>query len=274
LKLTGKAIVITGAAGGIGRALAHRFAHEQPRGIVLTDIACQESALCELAAALETGDGAARPAVPAVAVPADVCVEADVLRVVAAASAKFGHVDVFCSNAGLLHLGDENAPDAIWNLDWQIHVMAHLYAARAVVPGMRARGMGYLMNTVSSAGLNTQVGAASYAVSKHASLALAEWLSIEHGAAGVRVSVLCPRGVDTPMSALARGGGANSGSKLMSPEAVADIVVAGIDAERFLILPHQESLGFVRDKAEDYDGWITKMRQINAGRHVSGKATS
>ncbi len=262
MKLADRCIVITGAASGIGRALALRFASEHPRGLVLADLPRQRSALDALAAALEAGDGVARPPVPSLAVPTDVAAEASVRALVAAAEARFGHVDVFCSNAGLIRDGSEHAPDADWDLSWQVHVMAHVYAARAVVPGMRARGEGYLLNTASAAGLITSLPSATYAVSKHAAVALAEWLAIQHGDAGVRVSVLCPQAVDTPMIRDRAGAAAAANDGVIGADALADCVVAGMQAESFLILPHPQVLEYVRRKCADYDRWIGGMQRF------------
>jgi len=264
VKLADRSIVITGAASGIGRALALRFARERPRGLVLADLPRQAEPLRELAALLEAGDGAARPAVAALAVPCDVGVESDVQGLVGAADARFGHVDVFCSNAGLIRDGDETTADADWTLSWQVHVMAHVYAARAVVPGMRARGDGYLLNTASAAGLITSLPSVTYGVTKHAAIALAEWLAIQHGAAGVKVSVLCPQAVDTPMIAGRSGSAAARNDGVMPAEELAETVVAGMDAETCLILPHPQVATYFRRKAEDYDRWLDGMRRFAA----------
>jgi len=190
-------------------------------------------------------------------------VEADVRALVAAAD-RFGGVDVFFSNAGLIRDGDENAPDADWDLNWQVHVKAHLYAARAAIPGMKARGGGYLLSTASAAGLITSLPSAAYAVSKHAAIALAEWLSIRHGSDGIRVSVLCPQAVDTPMIQSRPGSSAARTDGVASPEAVAQACVEAIDAESFLILPHPQVIDYFRRKADDYDRWLGGMRKFAA----------
>lgn len=262
MNLVDRCIVITGAASGIGRALALRFARERPRGLVLADLPSQQAPLAALAAALEAGDGALRPPVPTLAVPTDVADEPSVRALVAAAETRFGHVEVFCSNAGLIRDGSEHAPDADWDLSWQVHVMAHVYAARAVVPGMRARGEGYLLNTASAAGLITSLPSATYAVSKHAAVALAEWLAIQHGDAGVRVSVLCPQAVDTPMIRDRAGAAAAANDGVIGADALADCVVTGMQAESFLILPHPQVLEYFRRKGTDYDRWIGGMQRF------------
>lgn len=257
MKLAQRVIVITGAGSGIGRALARRFARENPAGLVLADLPAQRAPLEALAAELA-------PAAPTLAHCADVGDEAEVKRLVAAAEARFGRVDVFCSNAGLIRDGDENTPDAHWQLNWQVHLMAHVYAARAVIPGMKARGGGYLMNTASAAGLLTSLPSASYAVTKHAAVALAEWLSVRHGDDGIRVSVLCPQAVDTAMIAGRDGSAAARADGVISPEALADVVVAAMDAEQFLILPHPEVVEYFQRKANGYDRWLSGMRRFAA----------
>jgi NAD(P)-dependent dehydrogenase (short-subunit alcohol dehydrogenase family) len=264
MQLADRSIVVTGAASGIGRALALRFAQERPRGLVLADLPAQAAALRALADALAAGDGAARPPAGSLAVPCDVGDEAQVRALVAAAAERFGHVDVFCSNAGVIRDGDEHTADDVWALGWQVHVMAHVYAARAVVPGMRERGEGYLLNTASAAGLITSLPSATYAVTKHAAVALAEWLSIQHGAAGVRVSVLCPQAVDTPMIAGRAGAAAAANDGVISAEALADCVVRGMADETFLILPHPQVLTYARRKLDDYDRWLGGMRRFAA----------
>lgn len=271
MKLTDRNIVITGAGSGIGRALAIRFAAERPRGLVLADLPRQQAALDELVASLaRDGAGCGKP-VAAIAHACDVADESQVKALVAAAEARFGGVDVFCSNAGLIRDGDENTPDADWTLNMQVHMMSHLYAARAVLPGMRARGSGYLMNTASAAGLLTSLPSATYAVSKHSAIALAEWLAIKNHEAGIRVSVLCPQAVDTPMiqrpgSSAARGDG------VISPAALAQCVVEAMDAETFLIVPHPQVLEYFKRKADNYDRWLNGMRKLAAKLGV--KATS
>ncbi len=265
MKLAQRVIVITGAGSGIGRALAKRFAAEQPAGLVLTDLPGQQAGLdAACADALSV-----MPDVPVLVHACDVGVEAQVQALVEAAQARFGRIDVFCSNAGLIRDGDENTRDGDWTLNWQVHVMAHVYAARAVVPQMRARGEGYLMNTASAAGLLTSLPSASYAVSKHAAIALAEWLAIQHGDAGVRVSVLCPQAVDTPMIAGRAGSAAARNDGVISADDLASVVVEGMDKETFLILPHPQVLEYHQRKAGDYDRWLGGMRRF--ATKVGGK---
>jgi NAD(P)-dependent dehydrogenase (short-subunit alcohol dehydrogenase family) len=246
----GKVVVVTGAAGGIGRALALRFAREGAKAVVVGDI---DGPGAEAVAASVGGLG----------LRTDVAVESDVRALVTRAEQAYGSVDIFCSNAGIFVPGGEEVADADWRRIFDINVMAHVYASRAVVPGMLARGEGYFLSTVSAAGLLSQVGSAPYAVTKHAALALSEWLSITYGDRGLRVSCLCPQGVRTAMLAdphtppfLLEG--------CIEPEAVAEAAVQGIRDERFLILPHPEVATYFGRKAADYDRWIRGMRRLDA----------
>jgi NAD(P)-dependent dehydrogenase (short-subunit alcohol dehydrogenase family) len=248
MRLAGEVVVVTGAARGIGRALCARFRRENPRAIIAADIAAGE------------------PLDGTVARHCDVAVEADIARLVAETEDRFGPIGLFCSNAGIARMDPDpgnaaGADDAAWAQSWAVNVMAHVYAARALVPRMKARGGGYLLNTVSAAGLLSQIGGAVYATTKHAALGFAECLAIAHRDDGIKVSVLCPQGVDTDML---RGipPGAERIDGVISPEAVADAVVEGLAAERFLILPHPQVLGYLRGKAEDYDRWLAGMARL------------
>ncbi len=252
VKLQGKVVVVTGGATGIGAALCRRFKQERARGIVVADI---------------DGDGASAVAheTGGLAVTTDVAVEADVIRLVETSTAQYGSIDLFCSNAGIIVPGGVETPDEQWQRVWEVNVLAHVYAARAVLPAMLARGEGYFLHTASAAGLLSQIGSATYAVSKHAAVAFAEWLAITHGDQGIRVSCLCPQGVRTKMLLGERGDRQTfltAGS--VSAEEVAEAVVKGIDAEHFLILPHPEVLEYFRRKAGDYDRWIGGMRRLQA----------
>ena len=251
MKLTDKCIVITGAAGGIGAALARRFAAENPRGIVVSDRD-------------EAGIDAVARSIDALAVPCDVTKESQVRALVEEAEARFGPVDLFCSNAGVIALGGAEASDEEWQLSLGVNLMAHVYAARILVPAMLERGGGYLLQTASAAGLLTQLGSAPYSVTKHAAVALAEWLAITYGEQGLKVSVLAPQAVRTAMTAGVVDGGVAGVDGMLEPEAVADAVVAGIDAESFLILPHPEVLEYFRRKASDYERWLNGMRRLQA----------
>ncbi len=245
-----KVIVVTGGANGIGRALCQRFARDGARMVVVAD--CDPAAK---SVAREVGG---------FAVIADVGVESDVARVVSTAVGSFGRLDLFCSNAGISVRGSlETTTDAEWQRIWQVNLMAHVYAARAVLPVMLAAGDGYLLQTASAAGLLTQIGGAPYAVTKHAAVAFAEWLSITYGDRGIKVSCLCPQGVRTQ---LLQGAPSETHALLdgtaIDPSAVADAVIAGLADERFLILPHPEVAEYVRRKASDHDRWIRGMRRL------------
>jgi NAD(P)-dependent dehydrogenase (short-subunit alcohol dehydrogenase family) len=253
MNLSDKVVVVTGGASGIGRALARRLADEGARGVVVADL-----------------DGAGARAVAdeigGLGVACDVAVEAQVADLVARAATAFGPVDLFCANAGVAVGTDEAAPDSEWDLALAVNVKAHVYAARALLPAWLERGEGYFLATASAAGLLTQIGSAPYAVSKHAAVAFAEWLSVTYGDRGIRVSCLCPMGVKTAMTAgdgLATDIVATAGT-MLEPEEVAAAVVEGLRAERFLILPHPEVRTFFARKADDYDRWLAGMRRLQA----------
>ncbi|HEV2087487.1 MAG TPA: SDR family oxidoreductase [Cryptosporangiaceae bacterium] len=268
MKLADAVVVLTGATGGIGVALARRFAAEGAAALVLSDLAPEP--LERLAGEL-TG-----PEV--VTVPADVSAAAEVTGLVATTLDRFGHIDLLCSNAGIATGHGLDAPDADWARAWSVNVLAHLHAARAALPSMLERGRGYLLQTCSAAGLLSSPGDAAYAVTKHGAVALAEWLAITYGDAGIRVSALCPQGVRTPMvtDGLATGNVAArvvaASGPILEPDELADAVVRGLDAERFLILPHPEVARFLRHKAADHDRWIAGMRRLYAGISASDRA--
>jgi NAD(P)-dependent dehydrogenase (short-subunit alcohol dehydrogenase family) len=249
MKLKDRIIVITGAASGIGRAMAIRFAAEGARRVVCADMnlvgAEQTASLCG-----------------GVAFRTDVSKEEDIRILIEAVEAQHGPIDLFCSNAGIGIAGGEETPNEGWQRIWDINVMAHVWAARHLVPRMKARGGGYLLNTASAAGLLSQIGSASYAVTKHAAVGLAEWLALTHGDDGIKVSVLCPQAVRTAMTA-GNEGGVASIDGMIEPEAVAEACVKALDAEDFLILPHPEVLDYMRRKSSDYNRWIGGMRKLN-----------
>jgi NAD(P)-dependent dehydrogenase (short-subunit alcohol dehydrogenase family) len=252
MNLRDKIIVVTGGANGIGRALCRRFAREGAKSVVVADI--DAAAATRLAREI---DG--------IAVQVDVACEADIQQLAKQVTDRFGSIDLFCSNAGILFSGGEETSDANWRRIWDINVMAHVYAARAVLPGMLARRQGYLLQTVSAAGLLTIIGAASYAVTKHAALGFAEWLAMTYGDRGIKVSALCPIGVRTEMLLKDESSVALSlRETAIEPDQVADITVKGIADEKFLILPHPEAAEFFRRKASDYDRWLNGMRRLQA----------
>jgi NAD(P)-dependent dehydrogenase (short-subunit alcohol dehydrogenase family) len=249
-------VVVTGAASGIGRALALRFAAEGAKAVVCADRD-------------EAGVKATAAACGGAAFVTDVSKEADIVALIEATERDVGPIDLFCSNAGIGVAGGAEASDAAWQRIWDVNVMAHVWAARHLVPVMIARGGGYLMNTASAAGLLSQIGSAPYAVTKHAAVALAEWLSITHGDDGIKVSVLCPQAVRTAMTA-GNPDGVASIDGMIEPEEVAEACVAAIAAETFLILPHPEVLEYMRRKTGDYDRWLGGMRKLN--RRFAGRA--
>lgn len=258
MQLKDKVAVVTGGASGIGRALCRRFAAEGARGVVVADL---------------DAEGASRVAaeIGALAVLTDVAVEPDIVHLVERATATFGPINLFCSNAGISVAGGESVSDEDWQRIWEINFLSHVYVARAVIPAMLARGEGYLLQTASAAGLLSQIGSAPYSVTKHAAVAFAEWLAITYGDAGIRVSCLCPQGVRTN---LLKGAGSEIFDFLretaLEPEQVAESVVQGLAEERFLILPHPEVAEYFRRKAEDYDRWLRGMRRLQA--RVGGAA--
>lgn len=247
-----KVIVVTGAGGGIGAALCRRFAAAGARGIAVADR--DESRATAVAS--EIGG---------LPVHTDVGVEADIQQLVDEATAKLGPIDLFCSNAGIMVMGDSATPDADWQRIWQVNVMSHVYAARAVLPGMIARGSGYLLQTASAAGLLTQIGSAPYSVTKHAAVGYAEWLSITHAAQGIKVSCVCSQAVFTDMLGNSTGGISEflRGSALTAEE-VAEAVIQGLADERFLILPHPIVAEYFQHKAENYERWLGGMRKLQA----------
>jgi NAD(P)-dependent dehydrogenase (short-subunit alcohol dehydrogenase family) len=252
MQIQGKVVIVTGGANGIGRALCHAFAAAGARTVVVSDID-------------QAGTQRVATEIKGAAMPANVAHEAEVQKLVADATSKFGQVDIFCSNAGIGVAGGLNASASDWQRSWEVNLMAHIYAARAVLPQMLARKEGYLVQTVSAAGLLTQIGSAPYAVTKHAAMAFAEWLAITYGDQGLRVSALCPQGVKTDMLKRAEfGGGAFLLEGALEPEQVASDVIKAVTEERFLVLPHPEVAKFFLNKATDYERWLRGMRKLQA----------
>jgi len=244
--------IVTGGASGIGAALCRRFAAEGAR-VIVADI---------------DADGAAAVAgeIGGLAVPTDVADESANHALVASAEERFGPVDIFCANAGIAIAGDPFTDDDEWDRIFAVNFRSHLYAVRAVLPGMLERGRGYLVHTASAAGLLTQLGSAPYAVTKHAVVALAEWLAITYGDRGIGVSVLAPQAVRSKMTEGIEAGDsplAVAGvDGMIEPEPVADEVVAAVADDRFLILPHPEVAEYLRRKVDDYDRWLAGMRRL------------
>jgi NAD(P)-dependent dehydrogenase (short-subunit alcohol dehydrogenase family) len=248
----GRVIVVTGGAKGIGRALASRFATAGAEAVIVADL---------------DFDGASSVAreIGATAVRCDVSRESDVKQLVDRVEADHGRIDIFCSNAGIAVGGGPEAPNEEWQRIWEVNLMSHVFVARHALPGMLNRHEGYLLGTVSAAGLLNHVFAAPYGVTKAAALSLFEWLSIAHGGEGIGVSCLCPQGVKTDMLAAEKRLGLEFLiDNALEPQAVAEIVLQGIRDERFLILPHPEVADYFRRKADDYDRWLRGMRRLRA----------
>lgn len=253
MDLTDRVVIVTGGGRGIGRALATRLASEPTKAVVVVDV--------DGDAARET---AARIGAKAKGRQCDVTHEDEVARLIADAENEHGRIDIFCSNAGIAIGGGPEAADADWQRIWEVNVMSHVYIARHVLPAMLARNEGYLVGTVSAAGLLNHFFAAPYGATKAAALSLFEWLAIAHGDSGIRVSCLCPQGVKTDMLAAEKD---RLGIDFLTvgalePAQVAEAVVQGIAAERFLILPHPEVAEYFKRKADDYDRWLRGMRRL------------
>ena len=252
MKIKDKVVIVTGAAQGIGKALAARFAKEGARGVVCADLN-------------EADAKATAASVGGLGLRCDVAQEADINALVAAAAKHYGTVDIFCSNAGIIQRDGLDASLADWRRTMDVNFMAHVLAARAVVPVMLKQGGGYIVATASAAGLLMQVDSATYTVSKHAAVAFAEWLSVNYAERGIKVSCLCPQGVRTPML-LGPSGKRKSflSEGSVSAEDVASRVVEAIDSERFLVLPHPEVAEYERRKTTDRDRWLAGMRRLRA----------
>lgn len=254
MNLKGKIIVITGAASGIGAAMARRFAAEGAKHVICADR--------DLAGAQKVaGD------ISGTAMQTDVSSEADIAALIEMVENDIGPIDLFVSNAGIIMEGGVEVADESWQAIWDINVLAHIRAARILVPKMLARGGGYILSTASAAGLLAQIGSAPYSVTKHAAVSFAEWLAITHGDDGLKVSVLCPQGVATAMTAdidtstVAKDG-------MLTAEAVAQITLEAIKEERFLILPHPQVADYIKQKGSDPERWITGMQRWQA--HLKG----
>jgi NAD(P)-dependent dehydrogenase (short-subunit alcohol dehydrogenase family) len=248
MQIRDKIVVVTGAASGIGKALAQRFSREGAKLVVCAD-------------RNEDGSAATAKEVGGVSFKTDVSKESDIKHLIDTVEKNHGPIALFCSNAGIGFGGGAEVSDERWQKIWDVNVMAHVWAARHLVPRMIARGGGYLLNTSSAAGLLSQIGSAPYAVTKHAAVGLAEWLAITHGDQGIKVSVLCPQAVRTAMTA-GNPDGVASVDGMIEPEAVAEACMRGIEAEDFLILPHPVVLDYMRRKTGDYNRWIGGMRKL------------
>ncbi len=264
MNIAGQTVVVTGGANGIGRALAEVFHREGAKHVAVADLD-------------EANAQAVAKAINGSAFKCDVGKESDIKRLIDETEKNHGPIGLFCSNAGIgggfdpLSVNAGGASDEPWMKSWAIHVMAHVYAARHLIPRMKTRGGGYFLNTISAAGLLSQVGSAAYSTTKHAAVGFAENLAISHRADNIRVSILCPQGVETNML---RGlpKGPQSGDGNLSPEEVAEAALKGITQETFVILPHPQVLGYMRKKTEDYDRWIGGMAKIQAKLREANQA--
>jgi len=248
MKIQDAVCVITGGSGGIGKAMAAAFLEAGAEAVVLADL---DASAVQHAATELNCEGRV----------CNVTDESDIVNLVRHCESRYGRIDLFCSNAGA---GGEgvltDAENAVWQLQWELHVMSHVYAARAVLPGMLERGQGYLLNTASAAGLLAALGSGPYSVTKAAAVKLAEFIAITHGDDGIGVSVLCPQGVNTAMAPRSLGDGQTDG--IIEPEALAQTVLEALEAERFHVLPHPEVEDYVRRKGDDIDRWLHGMRRL------------
>ncbi len=249
MNIENSVVVVTGAASGIGRALAHRFHQDGAKLVICADMD-------------KDGVDAVADRVSGPAFVTDVSREEDIRTLIETVEADHGAIDLFVSNAGIGFAGGPEVPNEQWQLIWDVNLMAHVWAARHLVPRMLARGGGYLLNTASAAGLLSQIGSAPYAVTKHAAVALAEWLAITYGEQGLKVSVLCPQAVRTKMTA-GNEDGVASVDGMIEPEDVAAACARAIKNEEFLILPHPEVLDYMQRKANNYERWIRGMQRLN-----------
>ena len=262
MRIEGRIAFVTGAGRGIGRAVCRELVRRGAAGVIVADLDAQ---LARDAAAEFDGLG----------VQCDVSSAAAIEAAVAAGLKRYGRIDVLVSNAGFgakeLDLDDAlSAPDPMWQRMWDVHVMAHVHAVRAVLPGMLERGDGYLVNVASAAGLLSQVGDTPYSVTKHAAVGLAESLAIAYAERGIRVSVVCPQYVATAITGLDEKLPEGSVAGVLTVEQAAKAIVDGLEQERFLVMTHPEVLGFFQKKAADYDRWLAGMRRIRAGLRTAG----
>ena len=264
MDVAGKVVVVTGGGNGIGRAMCEAFHREDAARVVVVDI---DPAAARAVATPING----------AAFKCDVGKEKDILHVIEETERQFGPIELFCSNAGVggefdpLSVNAGGTSDEPWSRSWSVNVMAHVYAARHLIPRMKARGGGYFLNTISAAGLLSQVGSPPYSTTKHAAVGFAENLAISHRADGIKVSILCPQGVDTNMLRSIPKGPQSADGEL-TPEQVARDVLVGLAQETFVILPHPQVLGYMRNKAENYDRWIAGMARLQARmRETYGK---
>ena len=246
MKIENKVIVVTGGSGGIGLAMARSFLNENAKVVVLLDINFDN---------FETKNNNLIPKI------CDVTNEKELTRIIDEINLEFGLINIFCSNAGTLTLGDEQTSIEDWNKNWNLHVMSHVFATKKLIPEMLKRGSGYFVNTSSAAGLLSHIDSASYSTTKHAAIGFAEWIAITYGKQGIGVSILCPQAVETAMT-VGRENEVSALDGMMKPEQVASDVIKAIKEEAFLITPHDQVLGYFQNKANNYSRWIGGMQKL------------
>ena len=246
MEIKNKVIVVTGGSRGIGQALAKSFIHEKAKVVIVLDINFDN---------FELGSK------KLISKVCDVTNEKELIRIIDEINLEFGLIDIFCSNAGILSLGNEQTSREDWNKNWDLHVMSHVFAAKKLIPKMLIRGSGYFVNTSSAAGLLSHIDSATYSTTNHAAIGFAEWIAITYGKEGIGVSILCPQAVETAMTK-GRENEVSALDGMMKPDQVALDVIKAIKEETFLISPHDEVLGYFQNKANNYSRWIGGMQKL------------
>ena len=246
MEIKNKVIVVTGGSGGIGQALATSFIHEKAKVVIVLDI---------------NFDNFELESKKLISKVCDVTYEKELIRIIDEINNDFGLIDIFCSNAGILSLGNEQTSREDWNKNWNLHVMSHVFAAKKLIPEMLKRGSGYFVNTSSAAGLLSHIDSVSYSTTKHAAIGFAEWIAITYGKQGIGVSILCPQAVETAMTK-GRENEVSALDGMIKPTQVALDVIKAIKEETFLISPHEQVLGYFQNKANNYSRWIGGMQKL------------
>ena len=246
MEIENKVIVITGGSGGIGQALAKSFIYEKAKIVILLDI---------------NFDKFKSKNNRIIAKICDVTNETKMMSIIDEINSEFGLIDIFCSNAGILSLGNEQTSIEDWDKNWYLHVMSHVFAAKKLLPEMIKRGSGYFVNTSSAAGLLSHIDSVTYSTTKHAAIGFAEWIAITYGKEGIGVSILCPQAVETAMTK-GRENEVSALDGMMKPDQVALDVIKAIKEETFLISPHDQVLGYFQNKANNYSRWIGGMQKL------------
>ena len=246
MEIENKVIVVTGGSGGIGQALAVRFFHEKAKAVIVLDIN------------FDNFDTHCNKLISKVC---DVTNEKELTRIIDEINNEYGLIDIFCSNAGILSLGNEQSSIEDWNKNWNLHVMSHVFAAKKLIPEMLKRGSGYFVNTSSAAGLLSHIDSVTYSTTKHAAIGFAEWIAITYGKQGIGISILCPQAVETAMTK-GRENEVSALDGMMKPSQVALDVIKAIKEETFLISPHEQVLSYFQNKANNYSRWIGGMQKL------------